>query len=79
MPISDGSVSASVNSARTAATQDDARAARMPVCNIEVGKDGTVRVFFGWQAGGLNGRGVVVELKRKGAGFVEPSVGMWVS
>jgi hypothetical protein len=77
--ISDGELIKVVDAARTAATKNDSTAADMPVCNIEVGKDGTVRVFFGWQAGGLNGRGVFVELKREGAGFAEPSVGMWVS
>jgi hypothetical protein len=68
-----------VGTARNAATKNDASAAQMPVRNIEVNKDGTVHVFFGWQAGGLNGRGVFVELKREGTGFAAPSVGMWAS
>lgn len=68
-----------VDVARAAAVQKDAAAAKMPISGIDCATDGHVSVVFGWLAGPLDGQGIFVELRRKGADFEMESVGNWVS
>lgn len=51
----------------------------MPIQRIEIETLNSIRVYFGWLAGPLYGRGHYVDVTRKSRSFSAGTVGMWVS
>lgn len=76
--FSNSKLVAIIDAARVA-TADDIDASRMPICRVEDGWDGHIRVVLGWQAGSLYGGGRYVEMKWDGQRYSVIGVGFWMS